>query len=188
MIYKIEYNQYCNNNFEENIKKPIIFLGFNIKYSLDEELKIPEEYKPFKFMHYSRECADIYKNFYYYGIEIYNKNEEINNLINKLDKITYNDDIITLETYKNLLKQYKLSCNNCYLTYKMGCFPLDLTNIYKFIDKDIAQQMIEDFLDIDKKNQIINNIAGLHLQILTRYPKFNSRNCQIIQNIKKDLY
>lgn len=186
-MYKICFNNYINNEFVETNNLPLIFLGFNIKYSSDEILKIPQKYNPFKLMHYSRECADVYQNFYYYGIEIYNKNESISQLINKLNKITYNDDIITLETYKNLLKQYKLSCNDCYLTYKIGCFPLDLLNLYKFIDKNIAYEMIEDFLGIDKQNQVINNMAGLHLQILTQHPKFNSYNCEILPNTKKDL-
>lgn len=185
-MFNIALNSYSNNEFRKNIKLPIIFLGFNIKHSLDESLKIPKIYKPFKLLHFSRIDADIYKDFYYYGIEIYNKNEKIQELVNKLNRITSNDDIITLETYKNLLKQYKLSCDECYLTYKTGCFPLDLKNIYKFIDKEIAKQMIEDFLDIDKQNKTINNIAGLHLQILTQYPNFDAFNCNIL-NIKKDL-
>lgn len=170
----LQFNSYSDPTFDELYNLPIIFLGFNIKCAFDKELEIPKKYNPMYFKHYSKINMDILKDFYYYGIEIYNKNDKINELINKLNNISKNEDIITQTAYIELLKKYNLTCDTCYRHFQIGCYPLDISNLSAFIDNTNSQQITSDFFAI--KDDAINNIAGLHLQILTEHPSFDY-NC-----------
>lgn len=165
-MYYLTNNQYQPNYDLIESGLPIIFLGFHIKSELDSDINIPNKYNPIYFKHYSRINGDIYKDHYYYGITLLNKSK-YQNLITILDKISFNNDIITLEAYKNLLKRYNLTCDDCYRNFTIGSYPIDTKHLSAFVDTN-CQKIIDDFYNIDKEC----NLAGLHLNIITRYPSF----------------
>ena len=145
---------------------PFLFFGFFIKSELDNNISIPKKYKPFYFKHYARINADIYRDQYYYGIKISNISP-ISKLMENLQKNTINNDIVTLSMYRNMLKPFNLTCDDCYKNYMIGSFPLDIIHLYKFVNLK-GKKMIEDFYNIKSKV----NLAGLHLNIITAHPKF----------------
>lgn len=177
-MFYISNNYYSTSASEVNNDLPFLFLGFILKSDIDENIKIDKKYKPFKFKHYSKINADIYTDVYYYGIKIRNVSI-INDLIQKLDKITKNNDIITLSMYKKMLMPYNLTCDECYKNFLIGSFPLDLKHLYKFIKTDF-RKTIEDIYGMNTDL----NIAGLHLNILTSYPDLSDKkNIQYVNDL-----
>jgi len=95
---------------------PKIILGFKVKHKFDEHrVKIKPKYKPRYISHFSwtRQLEPTFL----YGIEIYPRKqfqlllEQINNSTRTFTSVTRDQYI---NEYKQLLLNYKISCDTCY--------------------------------------------------------------------------
>lgn len=104
---------------------PIVILGCIIKNEYDRSrLKIYDKYNP---INVRISCKD--EDSFFHGIEI-DHNDIINRVCKLLTSLPFDDEHL-VQYYKERLKVYGLTCEECYGYLRPGIFPLDINNLEK---------------------------------------------------------
>lgn len=117
---------------------PTCILGFQLKNLYDQKrLIINKNYNPVDIIHLVPNDAVLPK--FFRGINI-NLKKEILPLIGHLDLLgTQNRSAISVDNYKNILKNYNLSCSNCYAYLNKGIYPVDSECLNSISSTNITQ-------------------------------------------------
>jgi hypothetical protein len=106
-------------------KYPYSIIGFQLKSLYDQQrIKIKSKYNTKDIIHILP-TANLEAAFFR-GIKIH-IHEKYFTLIDQLKKFNtiLTTDIIDVNVYKNLLKEYNLSCDECYAFLRKGIYPID---------------------------------------------------------------
>jgi len=122
---------------------PACILGFQLKNLYDQKrLILNKDYKPVDVIHLVPNDAVLPK--FFRGINIPIKKEFLP-LISHLDLLgTQNIAPINIENYKNILKNYNLSCNNCYAYLNKGIYPIDSECLNAISSTNLTQDELYD--------------------------------------------
>jgi len=123
-------------------KYPYSIIGFQLKSLYDQQrIKVKSKYNTKDIIHIlptaSLEAA------FFRGIKILIR-EEYYPLLNQLRKFntTIATDNIDVGVYKNLLKEYDLSCDECYAFLKKSVYPIDGHCLSKISNIDITLESL----------------------------------------------
>jgi hypothetical protein len=133
-------------SYAQDSDYPICLVGFQIKNLYDQKrLKINKKFKTKNIIHFVPNKSITPK--FFKGIEINVSNKYIS-LVERLNLLGHNNTSIALDTYKQILKEYNLGCNNCYAHLCDGVYPIDSEYISKFSNlKLTTDDMYEKILD-----------------------------------------
>ena len=144
---------------------PKVILGFQIKNKFDEDrLQFKSGFSARRIIHFGRTIElEPLEPILFYGLEI-NVLPEYKELIHTLD--TFNSVFMKyhkvganfIEQYQNHLKQFGLSCVECYRYLKDGIFPIDLKYLPKLInnDKNLPINDLASMLEISPEQWYLN--------------------------------
>lgn len=117
---------------------PACILGFQLKNLYDQKrLILNKSYNPVDVIHLVPNDAVLPK--FFRGINISIKKEFLP-LISHLELLgIQNKNTLNLDNYKNILKSYNLSCENCYAYLNKGIYPIDSECLNQISSADITQ-------------------------------------------------
>lgn len=147
---------------------PMLFLGYVVRNEYDNRrLYFNPHYDPLKFFHVvNSDKQDAVQVVPFFGIKL-QPNEDIKNLITTL-QTQKKEGQINLNTYKNILDQYGLKCENNYSYLSEGCYPIDFINLKSVCNDSIKndKRIMQHILSIDDKQFDFQAFAALKLFIL----------------------
>jgi len=118
-------------------KYPFCFIGQPIRNRYDQErVQYDKKFNPTSIVHATASTTPALK--FFKGIEVFLKPEYIT-LIQKLEALNLNvKDFISLNTYDQILKEFKISCSECSLLLEKGVYPINGTELEKiaFLDNE----------------------------------------------------
>lgn len=122
-------------------KYPYSIIGFQLKNLYDQQrIKIKSKYNTKDIIHILP-TANVEAAFFR-GIKIFIR-ENYLTLINQLKTLnTILSDTINVEEYKKLLKEYDLTCNDCYASLRKGIYPVDGHCLAKISNIDITLESL----------------------------------------------
>jgi hypothetical protein len=123
-------------------KYPYSIIGFQLKSLYDQQrIKVKSKYNTKDIIHVLP-TANLEAAFFR-GIKIHIR-ENYFPLINQLRNFNtaLTTDSIDINVYKNLLKEYNLSCNECYAFLKKGVYPIDGRCLSKISNIDITLESL----------------------------------------------
>jgi hypothetical protein len=122
-------------------KYPYSIIGFQLKNSYDQQrIKVKSKYNTKDIIHLLPK-AKVTPTFFR-GIKIHIR-EKYLPLIEQFKKLNviFNESI-SIDTYKNLLGEYGLSCNECYAFLKKGIYPIDGSCLANISNIDITLESL----------------------------------------------
>jgi len=123
-------------------KYPYSIIGFQLKSLYDQQrIKVKSKYNTKDIIHVLP-TANL-EAVFFRGIKIHIR-EKYFPLINQLRKFNtiLTTDNIDIDVYKNLLKEYNLSCDECYAFLKKGVYPIDGHCLSKISNIDITLESL----------------------------------------------
>jgi len=139
-----------------------LFLGFVIKNEYDNRrLKISERYTPVRLLHTIEKdiLIPLYGTFL-------TPNKNIKQLYTVIEDQQQNT--LNLLTYKNILSQFNLTCDNTYSWFNKCMFPIDFNNLKSVCDDEFNtdKKIFQHILNIDENHFDFQTFASLKLFIL----------------------
>ena len=146
---------------------PCLFLGFLINNEYDNQrLKLNEEYNPIK-MQYAYESEGRWLLCGLYGLFLpLNKlGKEIHKRLLEQGKQQGMD----LETYKDFISKYNLSCDNCEYVFNKRVFPVDFKHFKKLTDNEIVEdkKILQHLLSMDENEFAFEQFGAFKVIMLS---------------------
>ena len=158
-----EFNIFSSHNL------PVLFLGFFIKNEYDNKrLNISDKYNPIKIILFEdSEKTDSEKTVTpLYGV-LLKPNQTV---IDTFKTIKQQNELgeMNLSTYKNILSQYGLSCDETYHHFSKKIYPVDFTNLKSVCTDKFSsdKKIFQHLLSIDETQFNFQSFASLKLLIL----------------------
>jgi len=125
-------------NYLSDEDYPYCMLGFQLKNLYDQQrLIIKPEYMSADVVHFIPGETIMPK--FFRGIKI-NFKKEYNYLLAKLEAL--NTRTFKTEDYKEILREHKLSCNNCFAYLQKGVYPIDSEHVEYITDLKLTQEQL----------------------------------------------
>jgi hypothetical protein len=136
---------------------PACVLGFQLKNLYDQKrLIINKKYNPRDIIHLVPNDAVMPK--FFRGIDLTIKKEFLP-LISHLEVIgTQNTTPVSVENYKNILKNYNLKCENCFAYLNKGIYPIDSECLSVISSTNLTQDEL--YSDVLEHNDFLFQTFG----------------------------
>lgn len=136
---------------------PLCVLGFQLKNLYDQKrLIINEKYNPKDFIHLVPNDAIAPK--FLRGITLTLKKDFLP-LITHLEALgTHDASAVSVESYKKILKQYNLTCENCYAYLNKGMYPIDSECLDTIASTNLTQDSL--YCDVLEHNDFTFQTFG----------------------------
>tara|TARA_R110002020_G_scaffold332155_4_gene547540 strand:+ start:977 stop:1531 length:555 start_codon:yes stop_codon:yes gene_type:complete len=162
-------------------KLPKAVLCVTVKNQYDERrLAIKNLYSPKYILHFQAGDRELIP-LYYYGFEIrlearYADMLKIINSTNFFGKDQNHSQ--SLKEYKNLLREFDLTCNTCYGYFADGVCPIDLFHLQKITSKDFSSVINSGLNSLLNKQTtrepIYKRVPNFNISILTKCTGYDS--------------
>ncbi len=128
-------------------KLPVVFLGIRVKNKFDENrIQIKNKYNPRLVTHFKLGYKDLEPT-YLYGVQV-NVKAEYKQLI---DQLNYTHLPLSREDYSDMLSEYNLTCNDCYIYLCDGIYPLDIKHLDTISRKNMSSEIDSGFKSMVRK-------------------------------------
>jgi hypothetical protein len=162
---QVNLNDFLDKD-ELNYNVPCIFFGFVIKNEYDNKrLCIQPKYAPKKIIHKYKDADGVVHMLPLYGCIL-----PVSGQYKQLSTILIQQQAdITISTYKNILEQFDLSCDDCYLHYAVGTYPVDLAHFKRLTNNEISKdkKIFQHILGMEDDEFDFQKMGSLELFILT---------------------
>lgn len=163
---------------------PFVLLGFQLKNLYDQKrLIIKSSYNPVDVIHFVPGESVMPK--FFRGIKI-NLNSSYNYFLKKIEALNLQkNNSIDKNYYCELLKEYKLSCNNCYAFLRKGIYPIDSEHLTNISTTKLTQEdLYTNLLDINA----VNNFQALGyfvIYVLSNKNIYNTTTKNFLHSVVK---